>query len=204
MAQWCRDQRRLLSRLFGPRRFLCPSNSLYRKLLPRLDAQHIEWTLADWICTTLCAQAEDPIALDGKTMRGARKDDQPAPHLLSFRTHHSQETLLQVALKTAPMMSVMSPFRKIVLAFAPTRVHRSWPPCATWRSPSFTVTGLLRLLRPDGTLLLILVKRFAYCFLEEGPCNNSQALAQTALQMIGHLKASLVDGRRGHDDEQND
>src|SRR5947209_20463181 len=74
----------------------CPSDSLYRKLLPRLDAQHIEWTLADWIRTTLCAQAEDPISLDGKTVRGARKDDQPAPHLLSFRIHHSQETLLQV------------------------------------------------------------------------------------------------------------
>jgi predicted transposase YbfD/YdcC len=96
VAQWCRDQRRLLSRLFGPRRFLCPSDSLYRKLLPRLDAQHIEWTLADWVRTTLCAQAEDPIALDGKTVRGARTDDQPAPHLLSFRTHHSQEPLLQV------------------------------------------------------------------------------------------------------------
>jgi predicted transposase YbfD/YdcC len=97
VGEWCRDQRRLLMRLFGPRRFLCPSDSLYRKLLPRLDAEHIEWTLADWIRTTLCAEAEDPIALDGKTVRGARTDDQPAPHLLSFRTHHSQETLLQVA-----------------------------------------------------------------------------------------------------------
>ncbi len=93
---WCRDQRHLLIRLFGPRRFLCPSASLYRKLLPRLDAEQIEWTLADWIRSTLCAQADDPIALDGKTVRGARKDEQSAPHLLSFRTHHSQETLLQV------------------------------------------------------------------------------------------------------------
>ncbi len=97
VAQWCRDQRLLLIRLFGPRRFLCPSDSLYRKLLPRLAAEHIEWTLADWIRTTLCAQPEDPIALGGKTVRGAGKDEQPAPHLLSFRTHQSQETLLQVA-----------------------------------------------------------------------------------------------------------
>ncbi len=96
VAQWCGDQRLLLIRLFGPRRFLCPSASLSRKLLPRLDAEHIEWTLADWIRTTLHAQPEDPIALDGKTVRGAGKDEQPAPHLLSFRTHHSQETLLQV------------------------------------------------------------------------------------------------------------
>jgi predicted transposase YbfD/YdcC len=95
-AQWCRDQRLLLIRLFGPRRFLCPSDSLYRKLLPRLDAEQIEWTLADWIRRTLQAKADDPIALDGKTVRGARTAQASAPHLLSFRTHQSQETLLQV------------------------------------------------------------------------------------------------------------
>lgn len=97
IGQWCRDQQALLKWLFGPRRFLCSSDSLYRKLLPRLDAEQIEWALADWIRSTLVAQAEDPIALDGKTVRGARTDEQAAPHLLSFRTHQSQETLLQVA-----------------------------------------------------------------------------------------------------------
>jgi DDE_Tnp_1-associated len=97
VGEWCRDQRLLLIRLFGPRRFLCPSDSLYCKLLPRLNAEQLEWTLADWIRTSLCAQPEDPIALDGKTVRGAGTDEQPAPHLLSFRTHQSQETLLQVA-----------------------------------------------------------------------------------------------------------
>jgi predicted transposase YbfD/YdcC len=61
-----------------------------------LDAEQIEWALADWICSTLVAEPEDPIALDGKTVRGARTDKQVAPHLLSFRTHQSQETLLQV------------------------------------------------------------------------------------------------------------
>lgn len=97
VGQWCRDQHDLLTQLFGPRRFLCPSDSLYRKLLPRLNAEQIEWTLADWIRSTLLAQADDPIALDGKTVRGARTEEQAAPHLLSFRTHHSQETLVQVA-----------------------------------------------------------------------------------------------------------
>lgn len=96
IADWCRDQRLLLIRLFGSRRFLCPSASLYRKLLPRLDAEQIEWMLADWIRSTLKADANDPIALDGKTIRGAGNAEQAAPHLLSFRTHHSQETLLQV------------------------------------------------------------------------------------------------------------
>ena len=57
IAQWCRDQHRLLTRLFGPRRFLCPSDSLYRKVLARLDAEQIEWALADWIRSTLKANA---------------------------------------------------------------------------------------------------------------------------------------------------
>jgi predicted transposase YbfD/YdcC len=97
VGQWCREQRDLLTQLFGPRRFLCPSDSLYRKLLPRLNAEQVECALADWIRATLIAGPDDPIALDGKTVRGARASERPAPHLLSFRTHQSQETLLQVA-----------------------------------------------------------------------------------------------------------
>jgi len=34
----------------------------------------------------------------GKTVRGAKTDEQKAPQLLSFRTHESQETLLQAAI----------------------------------------------------------------------------------------------------------
>ena len=96
VAQWCREQRRLLARLFGPRRFLCPCDSLYRWLLPRLSAEHLEWALADWVRATLVAADDDPIALDGKTVRGASAAGHTAPHLLSCCTHQSQEILLQV------------------------------------------------------------------------------------------------------------
>jgi predicted transposase YbfD/YdcC len=44
----------------------------------------------------LQAPADEPIALDGKTLRGARTDEQVGPHLLSLCTHQSQETLFQV------------------------------------------------------------------------------------------------------------
>jgi predicted transposase YbfD/YdcC len=96
VGQWCREQRHLLTQLFGTRRFLSPSDSLYRKLLPRLDAEQIECALADWVRATLQATPDDPLALDGKTVRGAGINGRHAPHLLSFRTHQSQETLLQV------------------------------------------------------------------------------------------------------------
>ena len=39
---------------------------------------------------------DEPLALDGKTVREARSGAQTAPHRLSFCTHHSQETLWQV------------------------------------------------------------------------------------------------------------
>lgn len=42
------------------------------------------------------AQPDEPVALDGKKVRGAKTDEKEAPDLLSFCTHYSQETLLQV------------------------------------------------------------------------------------------------------------
>ena len=96
VAEWCRDHQDLLEKLFGPRKFYCPDDSLYRKLLPRLDAAQLEAAIGDWIRATLLAQPDEPIALDGKTVRGARTAEEKAPHLLSFCTHYSQETLLQI------------------------------------------------------------------------------------------------------------
>ena len=52
--------------------------------------------LAAWVQATLVAAPDKAIALDGKTVRGATSGGQDAPQLLSFCTHESQETLLQV------------------------------------------------------------------------------------------------------------
>src|SRR5690348_13790142 len=84
VAQWCREHVEQLRQIFGQRLFLTPSGSLYRKLLPRLDAQAVEEVLGRWIQATLHAAVDEPIALDGKTLRGARTGEQVGPHLLSF------------------------------------------------------------------------------------------------------------------------
>src|SRR5437588_9429764 len=96
VAEWCRDHVILLRDVFGPRLFLTPSGSLYRWLLPQLDACAIERVLGSWVQATTTAEASEPLALDGKTVRGARSGEQTAPHLLAFSTHHSQETFWQV------------------------------------------------------------------------------------------------------------
>jgi predicted transposase YbfD/YdcC len=106
VGEWCREHCALLEQLYGPRRFLCPSDSLYRYLLPRISAEHLEWALADWMRATLVAEADEPIALDGKSIRGATTAEQKAPHLLSFCTHQSQEILAATCASTRKRMRI--------------------------------------------------------------------------------------------------
>src|SRR5690349_24317810 len=53
VAQWCREHVNVLREAFGARPFLTPSGSLYRKLLPQLDAQAVEKVLGCWLQATL-------------------------------------------------------------------------------------------------------------------------------------------------------
>lgn len=96
VGQWCREHRGLLERVFGSRRHLTPTGSLYRKLLPRLDAEAVETVVGTWVQATLRAAADEPLVADGKAVRGAATAEEAAPHLLSVSTMHTQETLLQV------------------------------------------------------------------------------------------------------------
>lgn len=96
VGQWCRDHRPLLEEVFGPRQHLTPTGSLYRKLLPRLSAAHVEAVVRVWVQATMTAPADEPLVADGKAVRGAATPEAPAPHLLSVSTMHTQETLLQV------------------------------------------------------------------------------------------------------------
>jgi len=96
VAQWCHDHVALLQEVFGRRLRLSPSGSLYRWLLPQLDASAIERVLGRWVQATTMAAADEPLALDGKAVRGARTGEQAAPHLLAFVTHQSQETFFQI------------------------------------------------------------------------------------------------------------
>ena len=99
VGQWCHAHALLLCRLLGPRRYVTPTGALYRWLFPQLDVLALERVLAVWVQATSVAKPDDPLALDGKTLRGARTGTESAPHLLAFCTHQSHETLLQVAVE---------------------------------------------------------------------------------------------------------
>lgn len=114
VSQWCQEHLALLREVFGNRQFFTPSGSLYRWLLPQLNASSLEWVLSAWIRASSQAQPTDPIAFDGKTVRGARTAEQKAPHLLSFYTHESQEVWLEATVdeKTneIPVAQALLPF----------------------------------------------------------------------------------------------
>jgi predicted transposase YbfD/YdcC len=100
VSQWCRDHVALLRRVFGPRSHLTPSGSLYRWLLPQLDVARLEWALAGWTATTRPREDHEPVALDGKTIRGAGSGKGDQPELVSVTTHQTHETLIQVRIPT--------------------------------------------------------------------------------------------------------
>src|SRR6266487_363664 len=60
-----------------------------------LSRSNIPWQTGE--ATRCKLKPMTPLPMTRKTVRGACTSQSPAPHLLSFRTHHSQETLLQVA-----------------------------------------------------------------------------------------------------------
>jgi hypothetical protein len=97
VSQWCREHVDLLRDLFGPRLFFAPSGSLYRWLLPQISAEAFEQVLSTWVRATSLASPTDPIAVDGKTVRGARTAQGDAPHLLSCFTHQSKEVWAELA-----------------------------------------------------------------------------------------------------------
>lgn len=78
-----------------------PEESTLRKLFTRLDADALDRLLGGWMWTrTRHVQGRRVIALDGKTVRGARKradSAQVAPHLVSAFDHASGAVLGQVA-----------------------------------------------------------------------------------------------------------
>jgi predicted transposase YbfD/YdcC len=96
VSQWCRDHRALLEQVFGPLRFLSPSGSLFRRLLPRLSVGQIEGVISAWVIATRPQPDTEPVALDGKTLRRAADASDPKPHLLSVATQTSREVLAQV------------------------------------------------------------------------------------------------------------
>ena len=76
-----------------------PSEATIRRVACRVDREALETVLATWTATQLDPVAPDgervAVAVDGKTVRGARVDGRATPHLLSAATHDRSLVLAQ-------------------------------------------------------------------------------------------------------------
>ena len=122
VGQWCQEHRALLAGRYPYARHHTPTGALFRWLLPRLRVAELEWGLAAWVRATQSVREHEPLALDGKTVRGAAvvgpDGIREAPHLLSVSGHRSRATLLQVRVagKTNEI-----PVAQAILPYLPVR-----------------------------------------------------------------------------------
>jgi predicted transposase YbfD/YdcC len=103
IAEWGRTYGAEIGRALGCTREQTPCAATFHHLFRRLDRQALETCLGRWVRQVLAAlPAPDPppvpgVALDGKSLRGSRKQGAPLTHLLSAVSHRLGLTLGQVA-----------------------------------------------------------------------------------------------------------
>lgn len=87
----------------GTGRYVPPSSSTIRRALQTIDTDALDALISDWLADQLevkTAQKEDDgtlraVAVDGKSLRGARQDDGRPVHLLSAMMHKEGVVLAQ-------------------------------------------------------------------------------------------------------------
>jgi predicted transposase YbfD/YdcC len=104
IAEWACDVPPEVLAALGARqdrrgRLVPPSRSTFRRLLRQLDGQALAAAFGTWLMAQVIAGLADAgtvvIALDGKTVRGARTRDGKAPHLLAAMITGARAVLAQ-------------------------------------------------------------------------------------------------------------
>jgi hypothetical protein len=99
IAQWAADADEDLLATLGSNARSVPSESAIRRTVNRLDAAVLDSVLGAWLWTrTGVVGQRRVIALDGKTIRGARTRNTAAPHLVAAFDHHTGTVLGQLAI----------------------------------------------------------------------------------------------------------
>lgn len=99
IGQWAGDADPDLLAALGIRRSTAPSESAIRRAFGRLDATRLDAVLGAWMWTrTRVVGQRRVIAIDGKTIRGARTPESSAPHLVAAFDHSHGAVLGQLAI----------------------------------------------------------------------------------------------------------
>jgi predicted transposase YbfD/YdcC len=122
MAEWGHNYGKGMAHALGFTRNT-PCAATLHTIFRRLNCDALEAKLGAWAesivgCTPAPpVEAHPAIALDGKTLRGTRKQGAPGSHLLSALSHHLGLTLAQQAVdtKTNEITAVETVLRQLVL-----------------------------------------------------------------------------------------
>ncbi|MGL6109341.1 MAG: ISAs1 family transposase [Rubrivivax sp.] len=98
--------RRLRCRRAADGSYERPSEPTIRRMLKAVDVEDLELKLGDWLQTQ--GDAHEPVALDGKTLRGSRQQGGQAKQLVAAFGHHSGVVMNQVEIpdKASEMKAV--------------------------------------------------------------------------------------------------
>jgi predicted transposase YbfD/YdcC len=122
IAQWLADQETAVAVGLGlDERRRTPNESVFRRLFARLDPETLDAVIGAWMWTvTRVVQGRRVIAVDGKTVRGARAGGGVAPHLVAAFDHAAGVVLGQVAVaaKTNEIPTVRTLLKILDLAGA--------------------------------------------------------------------------------------
>lgn len=98
IGEWVADQDESTLSALGLTGSRRPSESAIRRTFCRLDANLLDQILGTWMWTrTHVVEQRRIIAVDGKTVRGARTPDRAAPHLVAAFDHAAGTALGQIA-----------------------------------------------------------------------------------------------------------
>ena len=109
IAEWAADAPELIrvalgARRDGPSHWVVPSEATIRRALARLDAEALAEVIGAWLADRDCPDQRRrrwAVAVDGKTLRGARRDGR-AVHLLAAMERTTPRVLAQRAVNGAP------------------------------------------------------------------------------------------------------
>jgi predicted transposase YbfD/YdcC len=121
IAEWGRHYGQKLAAALGFKAGKTPCAATFYNVLSRLDQREVEQKLGTWATGLLNHSSVEPaceaIAIDGKTLRGSKKQGAPAAHLLSALGQRLGLTLLQVAVsdKTNEITAIQELLRGLIL-----------------------------------------------------------------------------------------
>lgn len=96
VSQWGQDCGPEIRAALGLKRERGPSGSTVHRIFRRLDHAAFEQVLGQWFATQ-GLQADEAIAIDGKTLRGIHGEEVPGVHLVAAFAHQTRTVLAQTA-----------------------------------------------------------------------------------------------------------